>query len=380
VAQAGEVVVNRQYGLANLEEEAPITANTMFDIGSTQKQFIAAAVLLLVEDERLALADDVHAYIPELPDYGHTITVDHLLTHTSGLRDWTAIPQLMGEREDALTLILRQRSLDFAPGEEWSYSNSGYVLLKEIVARTTGMPFSAFAHERLFDPLGMETTAYADDVRDVEGRALAYERDGDGWKLDILAGNERGDGGALLTTAGDLLIWNEALTNASLGAFVTGKLQEPAKLNNGRELNYARGLFLDEHPASKVVWHSGSAAGYKSLLARLPALDLSFAILCNSGEGALGERFADHIIEMFIPDGDGSEAGGRHRDIYDDALAYLPSARRKLSEARAKAPTAKATAAASSHEGRSPARACAGIVVMTPMGMTQVRIGRRKPG
>jgi CubicO group peptidase (beta-lactamase class C family) len=175
------------------------------------------------------------------------------------------------------------------------------VLLKEIIARTTGMPFSKFAHERLFKPLGMETTTYADDVRDVEDRALAYEKEGDGWRLNILVGNERGDGSGLLSTAGDLLIWNEALTNASLGAFVTGKLQEPARLNNGRELSYARGLFLDEHPASRVVWHGGSAAAYKSLLARLPEIGLSFAILCNAGESAEGERFADRIIELFTP-------------------------------------------------------------------------------
>lgn len=302
VAQGGEVVVNRQYGLANLEAGTPISASTMFDLGSTQKQFIAAAILLLVEDGRLALGDDIRTYFPELPDYGHTITVDHLLTHTSGLRDWTALRQFSNENEDALTLILRQRSLNFAPGEEWAYSNSGYVLLKEIVARVTGAPFSAFAQGRLFEPLGMETTVYADDVRDFEARALAYEKEGDGWRLDILVGNERGDGGALLSTAGDLLIWNEALTNASLGASVTEKLQEPARLNNGRELSYARGLFLDEHPASTVVWHSGSAAGYKSLLARLPGLRLSFAILCNAGEGGLGERYADRIIELFSSD------------------------------------------------------------------------------
>ena len=288
VSQNGEVVVNRAYGLANLEQGAPITAITLFDIGSIQKQFIAAAILLLVEEGRLSLSDDIRAFIPELPGYGHTITVDHLLTHTSGLRDWTALLQLSNESEDALTLILRQRGLNFAPGEQWSYSNSGYVLLKEIVARTSGMPFSKFAHERLFEPLGMETTTYADDVRDVEERALAYEKEGDGWRLNILVGNERGDGGGLLSTAADLLIWNEALTDASLGAFVTEKLQEPARLNNGRELGYARGLFLDEEPTSRVVWHSGSAAGYKSLLARLPEMGLSIAILCNSGERALG--------------------------------------------------------------------------------------------
>jgi CubicO group peptidase (beta-lactamase class C family) len=302
VSQNGEVVVNRAYGIANLERKVPISPSTMFDVGSVQKQFVAAAILLLVEDGHLSLSDDIREYFPELPDYGHAITVDHLLTHTSGLRDWTALLQLSSESEDALTLIFRQRGLNFAPGEEWSYSNSGYVLLKELVARTTGMPFSKFAHERLFEPLGMETTTYADDVRDVKERALAYENEGDGWSLNILVGNERGDGGGLLSTASDLLIWNEALTNARLGAYVTEKLQEPAQLNNGRELRYARGLFLDENPASRIVWHSGSAAAYKTLLARLPEQGLSIATLCNAGETAGEQNFANRIIELFVPD------------------------------------------------------------------------------
>ncbi len=301
VSQKGEVVVNRAYGLANLERAVPISPSTMFDIGSVQKQFVAAAILLLVEDGHLSLAGDIRQYFPELPDYGHTITVDHLLTHTSGLRDWTALLQLSSESEDALTMILRQRGLNFAPGEEWFYSNSGYVLLKELVARTTGMPFSEFAHERLFEPLGMATTTYADDVRDVEDRALAYEKEDDGWELNILVGNERGDGGGLLSTASDLLIWNEALTNARLGAYVTEKLQEPAKLNNGRELSYARGLFLDEDPASRIVWHTGSAAGYKSMLARLLEQGLSLAILCNAGDGPEGQLPANAIIDLFVP-------------------------------------------------------------------------------
>lgn len=300
VSQHGEMVVNRAYGLANLERSVPIDPSTMFDVGSVQKQFVAAAILLLVEDGRIALTDDIRDYFPELPDYGHTITVDHLLTHTSGLRDWPALFQLSSESEDALTLIQRQRDLNFAPGEEWSYSNSGYVLLKELIARTTGMSFSAFAQERLFEPLGMEMTTYADDVRDVEDRALAYEKEDDDWRLNILVGNERGDGGALLSTAGDLLIWNEALTNARLSEFVSEKLQEPTKLNNSRELSYARGLFLDENPQSRIVWHTGSAAAYKTMLARFPDQGLSLAILCNAGES--GPLSANAIVDLFIPD------------------------------------------------------------------------------
>jgi CubicO group peptidase (beta-lactamase class C family) len=320
VSHHGEVVVDRAYGSADLETGAPITRSTRFDIGSVQKQFVAAAVLLLVEDGRIGLDDDVREYLPELPDYGHTITVDHLLTHTSGLRDWTALLQLSRESEDALTLIRRQRGLNFEPGQEWSYSNSGYVLLKEIIARAAGMPFSGFARARLFEPLEMERTVYAEDVGEVEDRALAYEKEGDGWRLDILVGNERGDGGALLSTAGDLLAWNDALATARLGAFVTGKLQEPARLNNGRVLEYARGLFLDDDPAGTIVWHTGSAASYKSSLARMPDQGVSLAILCNAGESGVAARFANPIVDLLVPDPGVAEAGA------EESAATAPGA------------------------------------------------------
>ena len=309
VSQNGERVIDRAYGSADLERNIPLTPSTVFDAGSLVKQFVAAAVLLLVEDGRLSLTDDVREYIPELPEYGHTITVDHLLTHTSGVRDWTGLQMLSSSGETALTLVLRQRGLNFDPGEEWSYSNSGYVLLKELIARVTGRPFSEFARGRLFEPLGMAATTYAEEVRESpEGLALAYEKDGDLWKQDVLVGNERGGGGALLSTAGDLLIWNEALTAARLGTFVTEKLQEPARLNNGREIGYGRGLFLDTNRGGRVVWHTGSAGGYKSFLSRYPEQGLSIAILCNAGDSADRGMFARRIYDLFVPATNAPEA------------------------------------------------------------------------
>jgi CubicO group peptidase (beta-lactamase class C family) len=329
VSQHGTPVVNRAYGLADLERGVPLTSGSIFDAGSVVKQFVAAAVLLLVEEGRLSLTGDVRKYVPELPDYGHAITLDRLLTHTSGIRDWTGLAPLTGRNVDALTLTLRQRSLDFAPGEEWAYSNSGYVLLKEIVARTSGMSFADFVRKRLFEPLGMKTTTYLTDLRDVvENRALAYEKAGNGWKLDVLLGNDRGGGGALLSTASDLLIWNEALTSVRLGRFVTEKLQEPATLSNGRRLGYARGLFLDTNRGGRVVWHTGGAAGYKSLLSRFPEQGLSLAILCNAGESAdrTVTAFARRIFDLFVPGttapaadarAPATSAGGRHVEGLD---------------------------------------------------------------
>lgn len=309
VAHQGVVVVERAYGMADLEHEVPLTTAAVFDVGSLTKQFVAAAVLLLVDDGRLSLTDDIRRFIPELPDYGHTITIDHLLTHTSGVRDWVPLQRLSSRDEDALTMILRQRELESVPGEEWSYSNSGYVLLKELVGRITGMPFSAFAQQRLFQPLGMAATTYADDLQaDIAGLALAYEKDGDTWRQEVLARNERGDGGALLSTVGDLLVWNEALTGARLGAFVTAKLQEPARLNRGRQLGYARGLFLDGNRGGRVIWHTGSAGGYKTMLCRFPEQGLSVAILSNAGDAATRMAVTRHIFDLFVPEAEVPDA------------------------------------------------------------------------
>jgi CubicO group peptidase (beta-lactamase class C family) len=308
VSQNGKVVVNKGYGTADLEHEIPITTNTIFDAGSVVKQFVAASVLLLVEEGKLSLTEDVRKYIPELPDMGHKVTVDHLLTHTGGVRDWTGIRPLAEGDPEVLTLILRQRGLNFAPGEEWSYSNSGYELLKEIVTRASGMSFADFTQKRLFEPFGMKSSRYVVQMSEVvKHRALAYKKENDQWKLDMYLGHDRG-GGALLTTPRDLVIWTDALTGHRLGASVTQKLHEPATLNNGRKLSYARGLFLDTfRDGSQLVWHSGGAAGYSTLVARLPEHKISIALMCNQDGGARSE-YSRRIFDLFVPSGTGSAA------------------------------------------------------------------------
>ena len=298
VSQHGQVLVNRAYGMADLERGVALTPKTVFDVGSVTKQFVAASILLLVDEGRMSLSDDVRKYVPELPDYGHKVTIDHLLTHTSGIRDWVWLSQVTGGKEDVLTLILRQRGLNFAPGEEWSYSNSGYELLREVVARVSGQSLAEFMRTRLFEPLGMNSTRYARDARKVPNHALAYEKEGEQWRVDMLLGNARGGGGVFSTT-GNLLIWNDALTDNRLGAFVTEKIQEPARLRNGRRLDYARGLFLDDD--GEIVWHSGDAAAYSAISARLPKQGVSLALLCNAGEVADDGNYEVDIIDLFVP-------------------------------------------------------------------------------
>ena len=301
VAQGGERIVHLARGSADLENDKALTPSTRFDAGSLVKQFVAAGVLLLVDDGRCALSDDVREHIPELADLGHVVTVDHLLTHTSGVRDWLALRNMSSEDEDALTLVLRQRGLNFVPGEEWSYSNSGYVLLKELVHRLSGKSFAEFARERLFEPLGMQATVYAEPGDEHEDLAIAYERRGPRWEEAVLGGNERGGGGALLSTVGDLTLWNRALAGERLGAFVGEKLFEPARLLNGRELSYARGLFVEESRGRRVIWHTGSAGAYKSMLGWYPDHELSIAILSNAGESVDRAELVRRILDRLAP-------------------------------------------------------------------------------
>ena len=304
-SQDGTLVVNRAYGLADLERNVPLTTESLLDAGSIRKQFVAAAILLLVEDRTLSLTDDVRKYIPELHDFGHTITIDHLLTHTSGIRDWVPLLNWASGDPDVMSMLLRQRTLNFVPGTEWSYSNSGYVLLPEIVRRVSGMKFSEFLHKQVLDPLGMKSSRYVDDPDIViKNRALAYEPQPGGlWKADMRLGNARGGAGALFTTAADLVLWNDALANGRLGKLVTAKIQEPATLSNGRQLTYARGLSLLTNYAGRILMHGGGAAAYRSFAAHFVDQGISIAVLCNAGEASdARDDYVGYMFDLFMAD------------------------------------------------------------------------------
>jgi len=300
VAQQGKVVLNRAYGLADLDKRTPLGASSLFDIGSTQKQFTATSILLLAQDGRLALTDDIRKHLPELADYGHTVTVDHLLTHTGGIRDWTGILPLAPEGTDVATLLQRQRGLNFVPGTQWAYSNGGYELAKTIVARVSGMSFAEFTRTRIFEPLGMTSTAYVPDIMQAGAHAAhGYQKDGAGWKPYMRLGNDRG-GGAIVSTVSDMLTWQDALATGKLGRFVTEKLHEQTRLSNGRRLDYARGVIVDSTPGGVVISHSGGAAGFSTWMGRLPEHGLAVAVSCNF-DPVSATALAGRVSDIFLP-------------------------------------------------------------------------------
>ena len=309
VYQNGKVRLAKGYGAANIEYGVPITPETPFITGSLSKQFTAAAIALLVEDGRLGLTDDVRKYVPELPDYGKPITIDHLVHHTSGLRDWWELVGLAGMRfddtyavQDVLDMTARQRALNFEPGSRYLYRNTGYIVLGIIVQRVTGKSLRAFAEERIFKPLGMSHTHYQDDhTQPVAGRASAYSpRRAGGYSINIWNNDLVGQGG-VMTTALDLAKWDENFYSGTVGGpgFLARQL-ERGKLTDGTVLPYAFGVEVGTYRGLPIVEHSGSTGGYRTNLIRFPAQHTSVAALCNvtnAGAVALTQRVADVLLQ-----------------------------------------------------------------------------------
>lgn len=296
VEEGDRTIVSRAYGMADLEHDVPNTPDTIFEAGSVSKQFTAAAVLLLAQQGKLSLEDDVRKHLPELPEYppaGTKITIDHLLHHTSGLRDWGAVAEIAGwprgtrihTHEHVLDIASRQKALNYEPGRYYAYTNTGYNLLVIIAERVSGQTFQEFSRKNIFEPLGMTHTQWRDDFsRVVKGRAIAYSGSAGNFHSEMPFENVFGNGG-LLTTVGDLLLWNENFVHGKVGGTaLLEEMQRRGRLPDGREIEYARGLFVTSWQGIPEISHSGATAGYRAFLARYPGQKLSVAVLCNAGE------------------------------------------------------------------------------------------------
>lgn len=376
VAQQGKTVYTQGYGLANLEYGVRIKPDTVFESGSVAKQFTAGAVALLVQDGKLSLDDPLRKYVPEVPDFGTPILIRHLLTHTSGLRSQWPLLTLMGRPPgravhtvpEILEMVGFQRALNFRPGDEFLYNNTAFTLLTVLVERVAGKPFAEFSQERLFKPLGMTKTQWRDDfTKIVPGRATAYRMAGNGeFRTNLSITNVIGNGG-LLTTVGDMLLWNENLDNPRVGGRAWAELlQTPARLNDGTELDYALGLYVQRYRGVREISHGGSTAGYQTFLARFPDERLSVAVLCNT-TGTSPGGYAHQVAELFlgdkvkampavtgiqVPADVLSKVAGVYRDRSTDALARIAWDKdRKILSAGGQALTPTAPGVLSSADG-----------------------------
>jgi CubicO group peptidase (beta-lactamase class C family) len=309
VYREGKIIYSKGYGLANVEDNVPITPQSVFDIGSTSKQFTAASILLLEKQGKLSINDDVRKYLPELPSYGHKVTILHLLNHTSGLRDYLTLMELAGINidsvttdADALALINRQKELNFEPGSEWLYSNTGFFLLSVIVQRVSGKTLREFAAQNIFTPLEMDHTQYRDNhAALIANRALAYDEQENhaGYTLNVSYFEQTGDG-AVHTSVEDLIKWDENFYSPRVGGkeFLS-EFQEQGKLNNGKVLDYAKGLFIEQYRGLRTVSHGGAWGGYRAELLRFPEQHFSVACLCNVANGGPTRR-AHQVADVYL--------------------------------------------------------------------------------
>jgi CubicO group peptidase (beta-lactamase class C family) len=309
VIRDDKLVYTRGYGMANLEHNIPLSSKSVFDIGSTSKQFTATAIVLLAQQGRLSLEDDIRKHLPEIPDYGTKITIRNLLNHTSGIRDYLTLMNLVGVNfdgvttdDDALRLIARQKALNFKPGQEFLYSNSGFFLLSIIVKRASSKTLREFAQENIFTPLGMKNTHYHDDhTMIVPNRATGYSPNAKGgFVLDMSGFEQTGDGG-VYTTVEDLALWDQNFYTGKVGGMdLISQLRTVGVLNSGEKLTYALGLDVGVYKGLKIDSHGGSWAGYRAELIRFRENTTSIVCLCNLGStdpSSLARKVADIVLE-----------------------------------------------------------------------------------
>ncbi|UFH55405.1 serine hydrolase [Spirosoma sp. KNUC1025] len=311
VVHGGKLIYAKGFGEADVETGAPIGPETIFHVASVSKQFTAYAIVLLAQEGKLALDDDIHKYLPEVPDFGKTITIRHLIHHTSGLRDqWNLLAMAGWQLDDVITkehifnLVKRQQELNFEPGSAYAYCNTGYTLLAEIVARVSGKPFREWMQERIFKPLGMSNTLfYDDDERIVKGRAYSFHKSwGAGpqpYKKSVLSYANAG-ATSLFTTVTDLAHWINNFRSPTVGNRVTvTQMLERGRLAKGDTLPYAFALIHETYKGLPYYGHDGADAGFRSSINYFPNEDYGFIVLSNQAEFNPGKKALD-VASLYL--------------------------------------------------------------------------------
>ena len=303
----GDLVYAKGFGIANLEDNTPITADSKFYLASVSKQFTGYAIALLEREAKISLDDDIHKYLP-WTDFGHRITVRNLLHHTSGIRDDLTLLQFTGfhldgilSQELALGILKKQRTLNFTPGEKFAYCNSNYILLAEIIQQITGKKFSDYIDSALFKPLGMTNSKFIDGPTEIIRDRV------DSYAGETSFGNvshniyTQGDGG-MFSSVNDMARWAINFYQPKAGDHTTiEKFTTPGILNNGQKLDYAMGIISDVHRGQKRLMHKGAMAGYKNFIAVYPELQIGIVILGNSDDGPKTNTTMDALTELLVP-------------------------------------------------------------------------------
>ncbi len=308
VVEGGDVVFARGYGAANLEHGLPMTRTTVNDLGSVSKQFTAFAIAFLSQQGKLSLDDDIHAHLPEIPDLGGRVTIRHLIHHISGLREIYDALQMAGwqggdriAQEDALRLMVRQRELNFAPGDRYLYCNTAYMLLAEVVGRVTGQPFTEWMQQNVFQPLGMHnTTIMAEFGQVIPKVAESYARS-NGSFVQVYDNSTIQGAGGVYSTVDDLAKWIRNFSHHTVGDDATFRqIQQRGVLNNGDTLSYAFGITVGTFRGLRRLQHTGSSAGFRAWLAYFPDVDVGFVTLSNFA--GFDRRTQNRLVEVVLGD------------------------------------------------------------------------------
>ncbi|MEO5648127.1 MAG: serine hydrolase domain-containing protein [Chitinophagaceae bacterium] len=331
VSRNGNLIFSKAWGMADLERNVPLSTNSILEAGSVSKQFTAASILLLEQQGKLSLDDDVRKYIPELPYYGTPIRLRQMLHHTSGLREWEDLVKLTGwprtkkfyANADVLEIIARQKHLNNKPGEEFLYSNSNYILLTVIAERVSGLSLQAFTKKYIFEPAGMIHTQWRDDPNHiVPHRAIAYSKSTNGYVTNMPNEYVYGPGG-LLTTAEDLLKWNNFYQGGRFGRpSLLSKQIQVDPLNNGSANNYAAGLYIKSVMGWDNISHDGQTASYTAYLESFPELHLSIAVLSNTSAFDI-QNVESSVRKIFVSDK--TEKPGKNDSIITLSRANVKS-------------------------------------------------------
>lgn len=305
VARGDEVLYLDAIGMADLELGVPLAPDMVFEIGSITKQFTAAAIMLLAEEGKLSLSDPITHHLPDYPSYGDGITIEHLLTHTSGIVSYTGIPGYMAtEVVRAVTVgelidVFDDLPVEFAPGERWAYNNSGYILLGAIVEAAGGMPYEEFVQQRIFEPLGLDHAYYGSTSRIIPRRASGYEPGDDGYANQrYLSFTQPYAAGSLMMTVENWYRWSRALFGGEVvGAASLARMTTPFVLNDGSATNYGYGLGIAEVRGHRAIRHGGGIFGFVTDGLYLPEQDVYVAVFSNNtandiGPALVGSRLA----------------------------------------------------------------------------------------
>ena len=301
IAQNGEVLFNKAYGLANLELGVPMNTSNVFKIGSITKQFTAVSILMLMEQGKLALTDDITKYIADYPTHGHEITIHHLLNHTSGIKSYTSMPSFKTEaRTDMspqeLIDVFKNEPIDFEPGEQWSYNNSAYIILGHIIEVASGLSYAEYVEQHIFKPLGMNNSYYGSHSKIIPNRASGYQPDENGYRnADYLSMTLPYAAGSLMSCVDDLLKWQQAIHRDKLISTDSKALAfTDTKLNDGSSTYYGYGWSVDEIAGTPTIEHGGGIFGYTCNAVYVPSADLYAVVLTNSN----GNSPTDITVEL----------------------------------------------------------------------------------